>query len=317
MSLEDILVVTDFLDVFPNDLLDLPPKREVEFTTDLVTGTDPIFKVPYRMAPIELKVLKVHLQELLDKGFIRPSVSLWGALMLFVKKKDGSKRLYIDYRKLNKVRVRNKYPLPWIDDLFDKLQGACMFSKIDLRSGYHQLRVKSEVVPKTAFQTRYGHYEFLVMPFGLANALIAFMDLMNMVFNKYLHQFVVVFIYDILVYSRSREEHEFHLNIVLQALRDKQLYAKLNKCELWLERISFHGHVVSKDGISIGIGKVDAIVDWKRPTTVTEIRSFLGLVGYYRRFIEGFSKIALPLTILTQKVLSLSGLTIVNLASNS
>ncbi|RVW59010.1 Transposon Tf2-2 polyprotein [Vitis vinifera] len=296
-----IPIVREYPDVFPEDLPGLPPEREVEFTIDLVPGTGPMSKAPYRMAPVELKELKVQLQELLDKGFIRPSVSPWGAPVLFVKKKDGSMRLCIDYRELNKVTVRNKYPLPRIDDLFDQLQGACVFSKIDLRSGYHQLRVRGEDVPKTAFRTRYGHYEFLVMPFGLTNAPAAFMDLMNRVFKPYLDQFVVVFIDDILVYSRSREEHEGHLSIVLQTLRDKQLYAKLKKCEFWLDRISFLGHVVSNDGISVDPGKVDAVANWRRPSTVTEIRSFLGLAGYYRRFIEGFSKIALPLTKLTQK----------------
>ncbi|RVW80717.1 Retrovirus-related Pol polyprotein from transposon 17.6 [Vitis vinifera] len=274
LKLEDIPIVREYPDVFPEDLPGLPPEREVEFTIDLVPGTGPMSKAPYRMAPVELKELKVQLQELLDKGFIRPSVSPWGAPVLFVKKKDGSMRLCIDYRELN---------------------------KIDLRSGYHQLRVRGEDVPKTAFRTRYGHYEFLVMPFGLTNAPAAFMDLMNRVFKPYLDQFVVVFIDDILVYSRSREEHEGHLSIVLQTLRDKQLYAKLKKCEFWLDRISFLGHVVSNDGISVDPGKVDAVANWRRPSTVTEIRSFLGLAGYYRRFIEGFSKIALPLTKLTQK----------------
>ncbi|RVW85873.1 Retrovirus-related Pol polyprotein from transposon 17.6 [Vitis vinifera] len=301
LKLEDIPIVRKYPDVFPEDLPGLPPEREVEFTIDLVPGTGPMSKAPYRMAPVELKELKVQLQELLDKGFIRPSVSPWGAPVLFVKKKDGSMRLCIDYRELNKVTVRNKYPLPRIDDLFDQLQGACVFSKIDLRSGYHQLRVRGEDVPKTAFRTRYGHYEFLVMPFGLTNAPAAFMDLMNRVFKPYLDQFVVVFIDDILVYSRSREEHEGHLSIVLQTLRDKQLYAKLKKCEFWLDRISFLGHVVSNDGISVDPSKVDAVANWRRPSTVTEIQSFLGLAGYYRRFIEGFSKIALPLTKLTQK----------------
>ncbi|WKA06902.1 hypothetical protein VitviT2T_024780 [Vitis vinifera] len=210
-------------------------------------------------------------------------------------------RLCIDYRELNKVTVRNKYPLHWIDDLFDQLQGACVFSKIDLRSSYHQLRVRSEDVSKTAFRTRYGHYEFLVMSFGLTNAPVAFMDLMNRVFKPYLDQFVVVFIDDILVYSKTREEHERHLGIILQTLRDKQLYAKLKKCEFWLDKVSFLGHVVTKDGISVDLGKVDAVSNWRRPNIVIEIRSFLGLAGYYRRFIERFSKIALPLTRLTHK----------------
>ena len=199
-------------------------------------------------------------------------------------------RLCIDYRELNKVMVRNKYPLPRIDDLFDQLQGACV-PKIG----------RWEDVPKIAFRTRYRHYEFLVMPFGLTNAPAAFMDLMNRVFKPCLDQFVVVFIDNILVYSNSREEHECHLSIVLQTLRDKQLYAKLMKCEFWLDRVSFLGHVVTKDGILVDPGKVDAVSNWRRPNTVTKIRSFLGLTGYYRWFIKGFSKIALPLTRLTKK----------------
>ena len=242
---QDVKVVQDFLDVFPEDLTELPPDREVEFTIEVVPGTAPISKAPYRMAPAELKELKEQLQELLDKGFIKPSVSPWGAPVLFVKKKDGSLRLCIDYRELNKVTIKNKYSLPRIDDLFDQLQGAGIFSKIDLRSGYHQLNIKEEDSPKSAFRTRYGHYEFVVMPFGLTNAPAAFMDLMNRVFHDYLDKFVVVFIDDILVYSKTAAEHEEHLKAVLQRLREKKLYAKFKKCEFWLESISFLGHVVS------------------------------------------------------------------------
>ena len=186
VRLEDIPIVTNFSVVFPNDLPRLPPDREVEFTIDLVPEITPISNAPYRMTPIELKELKVQLQELLDKGFIKPNVSPWGAPVLFVKKNGGFMRLCIDYRELNKVTVMNKYPLPRIDDLFDKLRGACVFSIIDLHFRYHQLRLKSEDVPKTAFWTRYGHYEFLIMPFGLTNSPAAFMDLMNMVFKQYL-----------------------------------------------------------------------------------------------------------------------------------
>ena len=299
--LEDIPVVGEFPDVFPDDLPGLPPDREIEFSIDLIQGATPISKAPYRMAPVELKELKVQLQDLLDKGFIRPSVSPWGAPVLFVKKKDGSMRLCIDYRELNKLTVRNKYPLPRIDDLFDQLQGAQYFSKIDLRSGYHQLKIKTEDIPKTAFRTRYGHYEFLVMSFGLTNAPAAFMDLMNRVFKPHLDQFVIVFIDDILIYSRSQEEHDSHLRIVLQTLREKELYAKFSKCEFWLEKVSFLGHVVTKDGVSVDPSKIEAITNWERPTSVTEIRSFLGLAGYYRRFVEGFSRLATPLTRLTQK----------------
>ncbi|GKB80895.1 putative nucleotidyltransferase, ribonuclease H, partial [Tanacetum coccineum] len=196
---------------------------------------------------------------------------------------------------------RNRYPLPRIDDLFDQLQGAKYFSKIDLRSGYHQLRVREHDISKTAFRTRYGHYEFLVMPFGLTNAPAVFMDLMNRIFHEYLDKFVIVFIDDILVYSKSEEEHEQHLRIVLEILRQKKLYAKFSKCEFWLQQVAFLGHIVSADGIIMDPSKVEAITKWPRPTTVTEVRSFLGLAGYYRRFVEGFSRLALPLTQLMRK----------------
>src|SRR5215467_7729817 len=203
------------------------------------------------MAPVELEELKKQLQDLLEKGFIRPSHSPWGAPVLFVKKKDGSMRLCIDYRELNKMTIKNRYPLPRIDDLFDQLKGASVFSKIDLRSGYHQLRVKETDVAKTAFRTRYGHYEFVVMPFGLTNAPAAFMDLMNRVFSEYLDKFVIVFIDDILIYSKSHEEHREQLRLALQILRREQLYAKFSKCEFWLKQVAFLGHIISKDGVSV------------------------------------------------------------------
>ncbi|GJT11454.1 putative nucleotidyltransferase, ribonuclease H [Tanacetum coccineum] len=283
-----------------NHLL-IDPDIEIEFGIELIPGAEPISKAPYRMAPVELKELKEQLQEMLENGFIRPSVSPWGAPVLFVKKKDGSMRLCIDYRELNRIMIRNRYPLPRIDDLFDQLQGAKYFSKIDLRSGYHQLRVREQDISKTAFRTRYGHYEFLVMPFGLTNAPAVFMDLMNRVFHEYLDKFVIVFIDDILVYSKSEEEHEQHLRIVLKILRQKKLYAKFSKCEFWLQQVAFLGHIVSADGIIMDPSKVEAITKWPRPTTVTEVRSFLGLAGYYRRFVEGFSRLALPLTQLMRK----------------
>ncbi|KAL0561349.1 hypothetical protein IC582_001774 [Cucumis melo] len=301
VSLSSEPVVRDYPDVFPEELPGLPPHREVEFAIELEPGTVPISRAPYRMAPAELKELKVQLQELLDKGFIRPSVSPWGAPVLFVKKKDGSMRLCIDYRKLNKVTVKNRYPLPRIDDLFDQLQGATVFSKIDLRSGYHQLRIKDEDVPKTAFRSRYGHYEFIVMSFGLTNAPAVFMDLMNRVFREFLDTFVIVFIDDILIYSKTEAEHEEHLRMVLQTLRDNKLYAKFLKCEFWLKQVSFLGHVVSKAGVSVDPAKIEAVTGWTRPSTVSEVRSFLGLAGYYRRFVENFSRIATPLTQLTRK----------------
>ena len=197
------------------------------------------------MALLELKELKLQLQELLKKGFIHPIVSPWGAPMLFVTKKDGTLRLCIDYRQLNKLTVKNKYLLPRIDDLFNQLKGSSIFSKIDLRSGYYQLRIKDVDVHKTAFRTRYGHYEFLVMLFGLKNGPMAFMDLMNCVFRSYVDQFVVVFIDDILVYSKDREDHDTHLRVVLETLRKERLYAKLSKCKFWLKEVSFLRHIVS------------------------------------------------------------------------
>ncbi|KAF5817538.1 putative nucleotidyltransferase, Ribonuclease H [Helianthus annuus] len=209
--LEDIPVVREFPQVFPDDLPGLPPHRQVEFQIELAPGAALIARAPYRLAPSELEELSTQLQELLDKGFIRPSSSPWRASVLFVKKKDGTFRMCIDYRELNKVTVKNRYPLPRIDDLFDQLQGSRYYSKIELRSAYHQLRVRDEDVSKTAFRTCYGHYEFLVMPFGLTNVPAVFMDLMNRVCKPYLDKFVIVFIDDILIYSKSREEHEQHL----------------------------------------------------------------------------------------------------------
>ena len=300
-SVFDIPTISDFPDVFPEELPGLPPHREIEFSIDVVPSATPASITPYRMAPLELKELKLQLQELLEKGFIRPSVSPWGAPVLFVKKKDGTLRLCIDYRQLNKLTVKNKYLLPRIDDLFDQLKGASIFSKIDLRSGYHQLRIKDADVHKTTFRTRYGHYEFLVMPFGLTNAPAAFMDLMNRVFQSYVDQFVVVFIDDILVYSKDRESHDTHLQVVLETLRKEQLYAKLSKCEFWKNDVSFLGHIVSKEGIRVDPKKIEVVVEWKPPRNVTEVRSFLGLAGYYRRFVKGFSMTAAPMTRLLQK----------------
>ncbi|GJW38798.1 putative reverse transcriptase domain-containing protein [Tanacetum coccineum] len=232
-NIENLSVVREFADVFPDELPGLPPAREIEFGIELIPGAEPISKL----------------------------------------KKDGSMRLCIDYRKLNRITIRNRYPLPRIDDLFDQLQGAKYFSKIDLRSGYHQLRVREQDISKTAFRTRYGHYEFLVMPFGLTNAPAVFMDLMNRIFHEYLDKFVIVFIDDILVYSKSEEEHERHLRIVLEILRQKKLYAKFSKCEFWLQQVTFLGHIVSTDGIIMDLSKVEAITKWLRPTTVTEVRT--------------------------------------------
>ena len=301
-SVSDVPTGSDYSDVFPEEFPGLPPPREIEFTIDVVLGATPAPITPYRMAPVEIKELKLQLQELLEKGFIRPCVSPWGAPVLFVKKRDGTFRLCIDYRQLNKLTVKNKYPLPRIDDLFDQLKGASIFSKIDLRSGYHQLKIKNTDVHNMVFRTRYGHYEFLVMSFGLTNAPTAFMDLMNRVFRPYVDQFVVVFIDDILVYSKDRENHDTHIRVVLETLRKEQLYAKLSKCEFWLNEVSFLGHIVSKEAIQVDPKKIEVVVEWKPPRNVTIVHSFLGLAGYYRRFVKGFLMTVAPISRLLQKM---------------
>jgi hypothetical protein len=298
---ERIPVVGEYPDVFPDELPGMQLGRDIEFAIELQPRTAPISKRPYRMPLAELAELKKQLQELLDKGFIRPSTYPWGCPALFVKKKDESLRLCVDYRPLNAVTIKNKYPLPRIDVLFDQLMGAKVFSKIYLRSGYHQIKIRASDIPKTAFSTRYGLYEYLVMSFGLTNALAHFMYLMNSVFMLELDKFVVVLIDDILVYSKNEDEHTKHLHIVLQRLRDHRLYAKLSKCDFWLREIKFLGHTISQDGVSVDLEKVQEVMDWKPPTTVRQIRSFLGLAGYYRRFIPDFSRIAKPMTELLKK----------------
>ncbi|GJW09720.1 putative reverse transcriptase domain-containing protein [Tanacetum coccineum] len=241
-KLGDISVVRDFKDVFLEDLMGLPPQRQVEFRIDLVPRATPIAKSLYRLAPSEMQELSGQLQKLQDKDFIRPSHSPWGAPVLFVRKKDGSLRMCIDYRELNKLTVKNRYPLSRIDDLFDQLQGSRYFSKIDLRSGYYQLRVHEDDIPKTVFRMRYGHFEFTVMPFGLTNAPAVFMDLINQVCKPYLDKF---------------------------------------KCEFWFQEVHFLGHVVKQNAIHVDPSKIEAVKSWKTPTTSSEIRSFLGLAGYY------------------------------------
>ncbi|TYK18857.1 ty3-gypsy retrotransposon protein [Cucumis melo var. makuwa] len=255
VSLSSEPVVREYPDVLPDELSGLLPPREIDFVIELEPGTTSISRASYRMAPVELKELK---------------------------KKDGSMRLCIDYRELNKVTVKNRYPLSRIDDLFDQLQGATVFSKIDLRSGYHQLRIRDSDIPKTAFRSRYGHYEFIVMSFGLTNAPAVFMDSMNRVFKDFLDSFVIVFIDDILIYFKTEAEHEEHLHQVLETLRANKMYAKFSKCEFWLKKVTFLAHVVSSEKVSVDPAKIEAVTSWPRPSTVSEIRSFLGLAGYYR-----------------------------------
>src|SRR5947207_838051 len=269
--MEEISVVNEYPDVFPEELPGLPPERAVEFSIKLLPGIAPVFRRPYRIFQNDLAEMKVQLQELLDKGFIRPSSSSWGYPAMFVDKKDQTKRLVVDYRPLNEVTVKNKYPLPDINILFDQLAGAKVFSKIDLRSGYHQIRVREEDIPKTAFSTRYGIYDYLVMSFGLTNAPSFFIYLMNSVFMIELDVCVVVFIDDSLVYSKNKEEHAKHLQLVLDRLREHLLYAKFSKCQFWFKEVSFLGHILSAKGIAIDPSKVQEVLEWKAPTSVTEI----------------------------------------------
>ncbi|GJU65082.1 putative nucleotidyltransferase, ribonuclease H [Tanacetum coccineum] len=256
--LEDIPVVREFPEVFPEDLPGLPPVRQVEFQIDLIPGAAPVARAPYRLAPSEMQELSNQLQELSDRGFIRPSTSPWGAPVLFVKKKDGSFRMCIDYRELNKLTVKNRYPLPRIDDLFDQLQGSSVYSKIDLRSGYHQLRVRDEDIPKTAFRTRYEHYEFQVMPFGLTNAPVVFMDLMN--------------------------RHANCLRIILELLKKEKLYAKFSKCDFFIRIVQFIGYLIDSQGLHVDPAKIQAVKNWTSHTTPTEIRQFLGLANQESAF---------------------------------
>ncbi|GKC35849.1 putative reverse transcriptase domain-containing protein [Tanacetum coccineum] len=265
-------VIKEFSEVFPKDLSGLPLVRQVEFQIDLIPGAAPIARAPYLLAPSEMQELSDQLQELADRGFIRPSTSPWGAPVLFVKKKDGSFRMC-----------------------------SSVYSKIDLRLGYHQLRVRDKDIPKTTFRTRYEHYEFQVMSFGLTNAPVVFMDLMNRVCKPYLDKFVIVFIDDILIYSRNKEEHANHLRRILELLKKEKLYAKFSKCDFWISIVQFLGHLIDNQGLHVDPAKIEAVKNWASPTTPTEIRQFLGLVGYYRRFIKDFSKIAKSLTELTQK----------------
>jgi hypothetical protein len=252
-----------------------------------------------------LTKLQIQLQELLDKEYIRPSVSPWGSPVLFVKKKDETLILCINYRQLNKMTIKNKYPLPKINDLFDQVGGENIFSKLDLRSGYHQVRIRDEDINKTTFRTRYKHYEFVGILFGLTNAPKTFMCLMNSIFRQVLDKFVFIFIDDILVYLKMKEEHEEHLKIVLQTLRKHKLYAKFDKCDFYQKQIQYLGHVISEEGIVVDPEKIRAIMEWPIPKDVADIMSFMGITGYYHRFIcrfiEGFSKITYPITSLQKR----------------
>ena len=294
-------ILAEYADVFEPQPNGLPPERGVTHTIPLEPGAIAPFRPIYRLSPAEMAEAKKQITEYLAKGWIEPSTSPFGAPILFVSKKDGGLRMCVDYRALNKVTVRNRYPLPRIEDLFDQLQGACYFSSIDLAQGYHQLRVTPEDVPKTAFRTPFGHFQFKVLNFGLTNAPATFQSAMNNVFKDVMGKFVLVYLDDILIFSKNLEEHRMHVRHVLETLRKQRFYAKASKCTFCSSELEYLGHIVGRDGIKVDPRKVSAVVDWPIPKDVHQVRSFLGLANYFRRFIQGYSTMVGPLTSLTGK----------------
>lgn len=295
-------ILERYKDVYPPSLpSQLPPHRNISHPIPLEPNTRPMSRPMYRLSPKELTDMTSQITELLERGFIIPSTSPYGAPVIFVKKKDGSLRMCIDYRALNKVTVKNRYPMPRIDDVLDKLHGAKVFTSLDLQSGYHQIRIAESDEFKTAFRTPLGHFQFRVLPFGLTNAPATFQTLMNDLFRPYLNKFVQVYLDDILIYSQNEEEHERHLEIVLDILRKAKLYIKLSKCTFAATEVAFLGHIVGIDGIRADPKKVQVLNDWPDPSNVSELRSFLGLATYFRKFIANFADMTTPLTNLTSK----------------
>eukprot|EP00055_Hartaetosiga_balthica_P017772 m.122942 g.122942 ORF g.122942 m.122942 type:complete len:966 (+) comp9398_c1_seq1:1052-3949(+) len=295
-------VLREYKDLFPEDLPSrLPPRRNVDHEIVVIPGSQPTARRYYRMSPSELCELRKVIDDLLEKGLIRPSSSAYAAPVLFVKKSDGTLRFCCDYRALNKITVKNRYPIPDMHELLDRLQGAQFFSKLDLRSGYHQLRVAEGDVEKTAFTTRYGAYEWLVLPFGLCNAPASFQRLMNDGLREFLDKFVIVYLDDILIYSPSFEEHQEHVRLVLDRLREMELYCKPSKCDFGLTSVEFVGHIVAHNEVRMDPKKLTAVKEWPEPKDIKQLRSFLGFCNFYRRFIKSFASIAEPLTDLLRK----------------
>ena len=292
----------DYKCVFPQDLpKGLPPNRSVEMKIDLERDSKPKMGPIYKLSRKELEEMKNQLDEALENGFIRPSISPWGSPVLFTPKKDGGLRMCIDYRALNKQTIKNQVPLPRIDEVWDQVGGSKYFSTIDLISGYHQIRLRDADIQKTAFRTRYGQYEYLVTPFGLTGAPGCFQTLMNNIFRPHLDKFVLVYLDDILIYSKTREDHLKHLRTILQILKEHQLYGKLSKCKFLCHSLEYLGHIISEKGIQVNSKKIEAVQKWEAPRNVKQIQSFLGLCNYYRRFVKDFATIATPLSNLTRK----------------
>ncbi|GJJ71803.1 hypothetical protein EMPS_04160 [Entomortierella parvispora] len=296
----------EFADVFPEKLPDgLPPDRGDAMKIETDPTADPPFRPVIRLSIAELDELRKQLDQLLAAGFIKPSTSPYGAPVLFVRKKDGTLRMCVDYRGLNKITRKNRHPLPRIDELLDRFRGARYYSKLDLLSGYHQQRIFEPHTHKTAFRCRYGHFEFNVVPFGLTNAPASFSNMMLRVLDPVLDKWVVMYLDDLLIYSKTKKEHLQHLRSVLALLRKNGLYAKLSKCSFMQDETEFLGHTITKDGIKTSAGLSKAISDWPTPKSTKDVQQFLGLAQFYQQYVSGFAGIALPLSSLLRQQHSL------------